>query len=189
MINYHFLAKTEENFQQMKQNEDDYLHQHTCQYRKQLKQQSQIYLNIPFDQYKDYINKFPNQIKKLSHMAKTKCINQNERLRKTPMIEVVSSILCEQKGVNNLENQQIFNLISKSKHNLYKNILSAFKRHITECQDTFLMSFYENLSEDKWTFEHIKHRVSTNLAIFGRFNLKIKNLSKNRNLKKYLIIF
>ncbi|EWS75201.1 hypothetical protein TTHERM_000090427 (macronuclear) [Tetrahymena thermophila SB210] len=184
-----FTNSPKENFQQMKQKEDDYLHQNTCKYRKQLKQQSQICLNIPFDQYEDYINKFPNYNKKQSHMAKAQCINQIERLRKVPMIEVVSSILCEQKGVNNLENQQIFNLISKSKHNLYKNILSAFKRHITECSDTFLMSFYENLSEDKWTFEHIKHRVSTNLALLGRFNLKIKNLSKNRNLKKIFNYF
>ncbi|EAR92540.1 hypothetical protein TTHERM_00090340 (macronuclear) [Tetrahymena thermophila SB210] len=105
------------------------------------------------------------------------------------MIEVVSNIIGEQKGVNPIENQQIFNLISKSKHNLYKNILSAFKKHITECQDTFLMSFYENLSEDKWTFEHIKLRVTTNLAIFGRFNLKVKNFSKNRNLKKIFHYF
>ncbi|EAR92543.2 hypothetical protein TTHERM_00090370 (macronuclear) [Tetrahymena thermophila SB210] len=189
MINSHFLGKTEENIQQIKQNEDDYQHYNTCKYRKQQKQQSQITLNIPFDQYKDYIIQFPNQIQKQSRMAKTKSINQNERIRKNPMIEVVSSILCEYKGVNHLENQQIFNLISKSKHNLYKNILSAFKKHIIECQDTFLMSFYENLSEDKWTFEHIKHRVSSNLALLGRFNLKIKNLSKNKNLKKIFNYF
>ncbi|EAR92552.2 hypothetical protein TTHERM_00091450 (macronuclear) [Tetrahymena thermophila SB210] len=122
-------------------------------------------------------------------MAKTKCINQKERITKVPIIEVVSNIICDQKGVNHQDNESIYNLISKSKHNLYKNILSAFKRHITQCEDTFLKSFYENLSEDKWSFEHIKQRVSTNLEKLGRFNLKIKNLSKNRNLQKIFNYF
>ncbi|EAR92532.2 hypothetical protein TTHERM_00090260 (macronuclear) [Tetrahymena thermophila SB210] len=163
MINYIFLAQTDENVYQIKQNEDGNQYENTC---------------------KDYINKFPSQIKKLSHVAKTRCINQYEGLRKVPVIEVVSNILFEQKGINDQENQQIFNFISKSKHNLYKNILSAFKKHIIECKDTSLMSVYENLSENKWAFEHIQQRVSVNLARCGRYNLKIKNLSKNRNLQK-----
>ncbi|EWS75203.1 hypothetical protein TTHERM_000090429 (macronuclear) [Tetrahymena thermophila SB210] len=161
-----------------KQNEDENQYENICKYRKDLS------WNIQFDQYRDYINKFPSQIKKLSHVAKTRCINQYEGIKKVPVIEVVSNFLYEQNGINHQENQQIFNFISKSKHNLYKNILSAFKKHIIECKDTFLMSVYENLSENKWTFERIQQRVSTNLARCGRYNLKIKNLSKNRNLQK-----
>ncbi|EWS75204.1 hypothetical protein TTHERM_000090369 (macronuclear) [Tetrahymena thermophila SB210] len=187
MINYLFLAQTNENLYQIKQNEDENQNQNTCQYRKQ--QQFEISCIIQLDQYRDYINKFPIQIKKSSHVAKTRCINQYEGLRNVPVIEVVSNIVYEQNGINHQENQQIFNFISKSKHNLYKNILSAFKKHIMECQDTLLMSVYENLSENKWTFERIQQRVSTNLGKCGRFNLKIKNLSKNRNLQKIFNYF
>ncbi|EAR92542.1 hypothetical protein TTHERM_00090360 (macronuclear) [Tetrahymena thermophila SB210] len=182
MINYLSLAQTDEKVQ-IKQNEDE----NTCKYRKD--QLLEISWKIQLDQYRDYINKFPSQIKKLSHMAKTRCINQYEGIRKVPVIEVVSNFFYEQKGISDSENQQIFNFISKSKHNLYKNILSAFKKHIIECQDTSLISVYENLSENKWTFERIQQRVSINLAKCGRFNLKIKNLSKNRNLQKIFNYF
>ncbi|KAL4473549.1 hypothetical protein ABPG74_022413 [Tetrahymena malaccensis] len=188
MMDYVLFVKTEESYYHIKQNNNNqYLN--TCKYRKEQIQQSEISQKSTQNQYRDYLKKFPCQIKKQSLTAKTKCIKDCARQGKTNMVEVVSNILCEQKGINHLENQQIFNLISKSKHNLYKNILSAFKRHINECQDTFLISVYENLSEDKWTFEHIQQRVSTNLARCGRFNLKIKNLSKNRNLQKIFNYF
>ncbi|EAR92555.2 hypothetical protein TTHERM_00091480 (macronuclear) [Tetrahymena thermophila SB210] len=189
MIEFLYNVKTEENICQIQQNENDYLHENTCKYRKEQTLQSEISSKIPQNQFMDYINKFPSQIKKLKYMAKTKQINQYDRLGKVPMIEVVSNILGEQEGISHQENQQILNLLQKSKHNLYKNILQAFKRHIIECQDTFLMSVYVNLSEDKWTFEHIQQRVSTNLARSGRLNLKIKNLSKNRNLQKIFNYF
>ncbi|KAL4503879.1 hypothetical protein ABPG72_022509 [Tetrahymena utriculariae] len=180
---------TEELFCQIKQIEDDCFHQNTCKYRKEINQQSEISLKLSQDQYRDYIKNFPNQIKKHISVAKIKYINQYERLGKFSTVEVVTSILCEQSGINHQENQQIFQFFQNNKHNLFKNILSAFKRHINECEDTLLMSVYENLSEDKWTFSHIQQRVSANLAKCGRFNLKIKNLSKNKNLHKIFNYF
>ncbi|EAR92548.2 hypothetical protein TTHERM_00090420 (macronuclear) [Tetrahymena thermophila SB210] len=67
--------------------------------------------------------------------------------------------------------------------------MSAFKRHFSECQDTFLVGVYENLCDDKWAFEHNWQTTSTDLTECRRFNLMIKNLSKISNPKEYTITF
>ncbi|KAL4439556.1 hypothetical protein ABPG74_003958 [Tetrahymena malaccensis] len=75
------------------------------------------------------------------------------------------------------------------KNNMYKNIMSAFQRHIESLSDLDIIKCYESLTEDKWPFSYIKIRVNQNLKKLGRFHLKLRNLLTSKNLKNLFIYF
>ncbi|EWS72752.1 hypothetical protein TTHERM_000558579 (macronuclear) [Tetrahymena thermophila SB210] len=87
------------------------------------------------------------------------------------------------------EIQEITQFVKLNKDNFYKNLLYAFNRHIKLLKEPQLINLYESMTIDKWDFDHIQYRVNKNLDNCDRLGLKVRNLVKNKNLKRIFIHF
>ncbi|KAL4440896.1 hypothetical protein ABPG74_009309 [Tetrahymena malaccensis] len=87
------------------------------------------------------------------------------------------------------EIQEITQFVKLNKDNFYKNLLYAFNRHIKQLKEPQLIQLYESMTIDDWTFDHIQYRVNKNLDNCDRLGLKVRNLVKNKNLKRIFIHF
>ncbi|KAL4488860.1 hypothetical protein ABPG72_016513 [Tetrahymena utriculariae] len=87
------------------------------------------------------------------------------------------------------EIQEITQFVKLNKDNFYKNLLYAFNRHIKQLKEPQLIKLYESMTINDWKFDHIQYRVNKNLDNCDRLGLKVRNLVKNKNLKRIFIHF
>ncbi|EWS75208.1 hypothetical protein TTHERM_000089239 (macronuclear) [Tetrahymena thermophila SB210] len=127
--------------------------------------------NMNDQNYQQYINKF----------VKKKDIKQ---------VSTPHSHLELKQAFNNEDvKKEVIDFLQKSKNNFYKNILYAFSNHILYQTTETQRQNYEQLTQDSWSFNHIKLRVQQNLQNCSRFSLKVRNLLQNSNLSKVFIQF
>ncbi|KAL4439555.1 hypothetical protein ABPG74_003957 [Tetrahymena malaccensis] len=138
-------------------------------------------------QYNEYMQRFYPQIKIESKLQGLKIEEQIEQ--SSNLVENITT-------KNNLKNNQledneelILQFLKYSQSNVYKNIIYAFQKHISELKDEKLQQIYEQLTPDKWKFSYIQLRAYQNFKNCGRFNLKMKNLIKSKNLNKIFSFF
>ncbi|EWS72215.1 hypothetical protein TTHERM_000537028 (macronuclear) [Tetrahymena thermophila SB210] len=137
--------------------------------------------------YNEYMQRFYPQLKVEPKVQGLK-IEEN--------IEQSTNIVENNTTQNNLKNNQledydelIQQFLKYSQSNVYKNIIYAFQKHISELKDEKLQQIYEKLTPDKWKFSYIQLRAYQNFKNCGRFNLKMKNLIKSKNLNKIFSFF
>ncbi|KAL4503881.1 hypothetical protein ABPG72_022511 [Tetrahymena utriculariae] len=115
---------------------------------------------------------------------------QNQAKKQGPISDQPQEETNIQLASNNADKEKdVIDFLQKSKNNFYKNILYAFSNHILYQTTETQRNNYEQITQDKWSFSHIKLRVQQNLQNCGRFGLKARNLLQNSNLSAVFIQF
>ncbi|KAL4491972.1 hypothetical protein ABPG72_008393 [Tetrahymena utriculariae] len=188
-IKYILITNSSKKQKDNKQCSYKYIIQKRCGFR-QTEAQSTIQDSKLY--YNQYVKLFQDKLLNLRNKDEIQL-----KIEKEPKIEFSQSdeqSFLQSEEMQNQDNPYLKNVKQDKykehyKNNMYKNIMSAFQRHIESLNDLEIIKCYESLTEDKWPFSYIKIRVNQNLKKLGRFHLKLRNLLTSKNLKNLFIYF